>query len=327
MAFTQRLKMRWQGVDTASRLASLIRKFARVSIREDDRLMWKCHRLGLMRHVGAGAVLLAGMLTASTASADVVVTIDGNLVDAHVTLPVVGVTIFSADVHLEFDNPRNLTAECLGIDAELLDLADILDIVARLPDPGGLQVAAGFPVRITIEPPAGCGLAFDNEVKVDIDTPNLLFIPLSAYRLMKAPIGGQFYDMTSQVLAGSVRARGSSGGFSEFVLVLDLLQDPSADFLTAYNALDAKIQTRPLSATAQNTLAADLALVKAAFDAGNYAAAIVHLSTFETHLRAQGGTGVANEWRSARDLVNDLGDMVSLMGSLRFNLGRLNGET
>jgi hypothetical protein len=289
--------------------------------------MSKRHRLGLLHVVGAGAILLAGMLVASTASADVVVTIDGNHVDAHVTLPVVGVTLYSANVRLEFDNPRNLTEECLGIDAEILSLVDLLDVLARLLDPAGLQVATAFPVRIEIEPPVECGLAFDNEVKIEIDTPNLLFIPLSAYRMQKAPIGGQFRDITSQVLAGSVRARGSSGGFSEFIMVLDLFQDYDTDFMTAYNALDSSIQNRPISATAQSTLAADLALVKAAYDADNYAAALTHLAALEAHLRTFAGNGVANEWRSARDLVNDLGDMVSLIGALRFNLGRLNGAT
>src|SRR5690606_19104385 len=115
------------------------------------------------------------------------------------------------------------------------------------------------------------------------DTPELVYAPFSPYRLMKAPIGGAFRDITGSVTAGSVRSRGSGGSFSEFVMVADALQDHAADADQAYDAIEARIDDPAIALTAQLTLQTDVALSRAAYDAQDYAQAIALLDDLDLH--------------------------------------------
>lgn len=260
----------------------------------------------------------------------VIVTIIGNKAKAEISLlmPSPGSGHYSADFELEFDNPQHLAAECLGISADVLDAGEIASIESRLPPNEVIDPA--FPVRVTVEPPPppACNLWFYYDVKVSLDTPDLTFSPYSEYRLAKAPIGGSaaFHDITASVTAGSVRVRGGAGGFSEFVLVKDTVQDNAAVAAQGYTALEQRLEDPAIGMTAQLTLQTDLAISRAAFEAGNYAQAIVHLDDLDYHCAILGGPALPNIWRSARDLVNAEGEVVSFTGNIRFALGRLNGS-
>ena len=61
------------------------------------------------------------LLRLGDAAATVVVTITGRKATADITLPGPGASTYTADLELEFDNPQNLTAACLGISADVLD--------------------------------------------------------------------------------------------------------------------------------------------------------------------------------------------------------------
>ena len=284
----------------------------------------------LFRSVPAFAVtasLALGSLCSSPARAgSVIVTIvDGVKAKAEISL-VDGPNTYSADFELEFHDPQNLTVACVGIDADVLDAAEIADIESRLPDPVNQSIDPAFPVRVTVDPPIACGLQFDDNVDVEFDTPDLVYAPFSPYRLMKAPAGGDFLDITGSVVAGSVRSRGRAGGFSEFVMVLDALQDHDADAAEAYDAIEARIDDPAIGLTAQLTLQTDIALSRAAYDAGNYAQAIALLDDLDLHCGTLGGPALPNVWRSARDLVNAEGEIVTLSGNIKFALGRLDGS-
>lgn len=265
-------------------------------------------------------------LAAAQAQAAVVVTIvGGDKAKADITLPKPGGGDYVAEFEIQFENPQNLTVACLGLDADVLDASEIADIQSRMPPPGTQTVDAAFPVRVTVEPPSGCGLQFDDDVHVEYHADDLVYTGFSPYRLMKAPIGLGFRDVTGGVLSGSVRARGSGGSFSEFVIAKAAVQNYAGEAAQAYDDLEARLDDPAIGLSAQLTLQADLAVSRAAFDASSYAQAIAYLDDLDLHCAALGGPALPNVWRSARDLVNAEGETVSLSGHLKFLLGRLDG--
>jgi hypothetical protein len=270
----------------------------------------------------AAALLIANQAHAGGVDVEI---IDGRKAKAEITL-VDGANTYNAEFELEFHNPQNLTIACVGIDADVLDATEIADIESRLPDPVNQSIDPAFPVRVTVEPPIACGLEFEDDVDVEFDTPDLVYAPFSPYRLMKGPIAGAFHDITGSVTAGSVRSRGSGGSFSEFVMVKDTLQDHDADAVQAYDAIEARIDDPSISLTAQLTLQTDVALSRAAYNAGHYAQAIALLDDLDLHCGTLGGPALPNVWRSARDLVNAEGEIVTLSGNIKFALGRLDGS-
>jgi hypothetical protein len=277
---------------------------------------------------------VAGLLLLQSAAAmagGVVVTIvDGRKAKADITLPNPGGGNYTAEFDLEFEiaNLQNLTAECIGISADVLDATEIAAIQSRLPHPATQIIDPAFPVRVTVEPPSGCGLAFDNHYDVTLDTEDLIFEPSSKYRLVKAQIGQPFRYVTGSVTAGSVRARGRAGGFSEFVIIRDnaQLQDYAGDCENEYDNLATRLAQSTMSPAARHALETDLAVSRAAYDAGNFAEAISRLSSFNAHCVAYGGEALPNRWRSTRDLDDVEGDLVGRTDTLTFLMGRLSGS-
>ena len=275
------------------------------------------------------AAALTFASTVALAGGVIVTIVDGRKAKADITLPNPGGGNYTAEFEIEFeqDGLVNLTPECIGITADVLDAAGIANVNQRLPHGStheGTQVVdTAFPVRITVEPPAACGLAFDNQYDVSLDTGDLVYTPPSKYRLMKAPIGQLFQYVTEDVTAGSVRSRGSSGGFSEFVMIRDDNPLYSTDCEDEYDTLQTRLDNAQMSPTARQSLQIDLARSRAAYDARNYPDAIAMLAVFDGHCVEFGGAGLPNRWRSTRDLDNVEGDMVGRTGNLRFMMGRL----
>lgn len=236
---------------------------------------------------------------------------------------------FDLEFHLDPENPgslQNLTVPCVGFSVEILDAAAIANVESRLPDPLNQSIDPALPLRVTIEPPVACGLEFEDDYDAEFDADNLVWNPQSPYRLMKAPIGGSYRDITAQVIAGSVRARGCGGTFSEFVLIIDTVQDYASESVAAFADLGATLASAAIGPTASTTLGNDSGVSQAAFAAGNYAEAIARLDDMDEHCGTLGGPALPNRWRSARDLENLEGEVVSRSGHLKFLLGRLNGD-
>jgi len=224
--------------------------------------------------------------TAAASAGSVVVTIiDGDKARADITLPNPGGGNYTAEFELEFEptNLQNLTVECIGITADVLDATEIADIQSRLPHPGQQIIDPAFPVRVTVEPPSACGLAFQDQYDVTLDTEYLGYAPFSPYRLVKAQIGQTFHYVTGTVTAGSVRARGRAGGFSEFVIIKDNSPQYSTDCENQYNELAAQLAAATLSPSARRTLEVDLAVSRAAYEAGDFSHAIELLANFDAH--------------------------------------------
>jgi len=276
------------------------------------------------RHSMMLLLAACALLASPPSTAQVDVTITGDVATAVITLEDDDET-YEATLRLFFQQPQNLSAACLGISADVLDAVEIGLIDARLPDPAGQEIDQDFPVRVTVEPPLGCGLSFVNEVRIELTTPNLSHQAFSPYRLMKGPINAPFADITSTIEAGSIRARGSGGRFSELLLVSDLSQDFSLDAGALLDDLANELDDPDIAATARSTLEAQLAVVESAFRSGQFSAAREALVQFDGDLRGFSGNGVANAYVANLGSSSEVGELLAISGALAFQLARLDG--
>lgn len=287
-----------------------------------------------------GAALLLWAF-APAAWSQVSVTVEGDTAFATISLEGNGTT-YEADVTIVFDGPLNLSAESLNLTAEIVDPAAVQD---RLPDAlcppllgtPCVTVDPAFPVMITVEPPVlpwlftsgfdnsedGSGsLSFVNVYSFEVHTHDLNYTPHSPYRLYKAPVGGQFDNITNEIAEGSVRARGRGPAFSQFLVVHDQRTDFLNLTLIAVAEI-AEINLRILAAAIDDLLRGDLLALLAKVDAlllTDINGAIAALDELIGEIEAHAGTDIPNVWRAERDLVNEAGDMLTLAHTLRFTL-------
>lgn len=293
---------------------------------------------------GLAGLLLVLALLCGTAQAQVIVTVNGNVAHADISLTS-GLNTYEGEVTIEFDSPTNLTVPNLNFQAQLINPSDPL-LAARLPL--GVAVDPAFPVLITIEPvtierifassmernETGDGnLRFRNAYYMEIHTHELVYAPGTPYRVFKAPVGGAFYDITADVANGSVRGRGRSGGFSQFLLVKDtrpeLIGLPGLGVPVIALLKVTELELRIVAALLDNVLRLELGAlltnVQLALIVLDYGTAISQLDQMILRIEQEAGTGIPNVWRSQRDLVNDAGDLDGLARSLRYSIQRLNG--
>jgi hypothetical protein len=265
----------------------------------------------------AGAVALAPPLARAQllpGAGGPPVTIDGN--KASVTLGAAGVSV---DLTIAFEQVVGLTAANLGLSARL---ATPVELLGRLPDATLTSLPAGFPLLVSVEPPASGGLSFSGLTSIEVHTHDLTFVADSPLRLFKAPVGGAFTDITESIGMGSYRARGSTGGFSQLLIIADLRADGDVveaklDQLDATFAAGAGTIPQPL----RGELEAALAAIRAAWDGGDVRGAIAAATAFADAVKAAANAGnVPNVWRSARDLSNVAGNLRAAAGTLRFSL-------
>jgi hypothetical protein len=288
----------------------------------------------------AAALALSLLLPWSAALAQVVVTVNGNVAHADISL-VSGAQTYDGEVTITFDTPTDLTPQSLNLTATVVNPTDPA-IVNRLP--AGTGVDPAFPILITVEPTAfehifassmelnetgGGNLRFVNAYDFEIHTHELVFAPGTPYRVFKAPLAGAFFDITADVTNGSVRGRGRSGGFSQFLMVKDTRAETLLGLPVIAIGKLVDLELRLVAAILGNVLRLELAglltNVQLALLSLNYAAAIVQIDLFILRVDQEAGTGIQNVWRSQRDLVNDAGDLDGLARSLRYSLVRLNG--
>jgi uncharacterized protein DUF6689 len=256
-----------------------------------------------------GAALPAAALPPGIASA----TISGNTVTARVSLP----GGLGADVDLSFGNVSGLSLANLGLSAALVNPFDPA-FFSRLPSGSVLAL----PVVLRIEPPVAGGLAFHGVSSLSIHTENLQYTVGTPLRLFAAHAGESFKDITNGMGAGSYRARGTEGGFSDFVIVVDLrslTQVLRNKFDQVEDELDEYAGDMPAALHAD--LAARLAAARDDAAHGDRAAAIQELDGFLAVVQLHSGTDIPDLWRSARDVDNAAGYLREAALTLRFSLG------
>lgn len=258
--------------------------------------------------------LLGSPLAAGAQALPVQVEVDGDVATAVIGSPANPL----ADVTLAFDEVSGLSASSLGLTAQLVSLSDAA-LLARLPSVSLNQLDPQFPMLLTIEPPALGGLAF-RSVRVEVHTHALAYATGSSYRLFKAPLGGAFVDITDEIAAGSVRARGTTGGFSQFLVLLDLRE--TTDVVAAkIAALRSRVATLPF--TERQPFDARLDDVESSLASDDYAAALSAVDQVSARALARAGTHLADEWRATRDADNQAGDLVAGAATLGFSIAYL----
>lgn len=224
-----------------------------------------------------------------------------------------------ADLTLGFDDASGLSPSSLGVSAELVD-PNAPSLLARLPDGQLNQLAGAFPVLVTIEPPAGGGLSFDRTVRVEIHTHLLAYTPGSSLRLFKAPLGGEFRDITDEIASGSVRARGTTGGFSQFLVLADLRETGT---VVAQKVAWLRDRIDLLPAGEQAAFDAYLDTVESGVASGDFPGAIAALDLVRARAAARAGDELDATWQPGGLQQNHAGELVSGAATLKFSVAYL----
>ena len=259
--------------------------------------------------------LASSVAAAQAISLPVTVQASGN--HAEIT---VGTTLLPvADVTLDFQDASGLSPSSLGVTAQVVSLLDS-GLLARLPDLNLTNLTSAFPVLLTIEPPASGGLTFRNTGRLEIHTHALPYSVGSSFRVFKAPLLGPFRDVTDEIARGSVRARTTYGGFSQFLILVDL-RSTSVVIDEKIGWLRAKVAALPTGERAPfDTL---LNQTDAAVDAADYATALASIDAFRSRAQDRAGLYIPNEWRATHDVDNQAGDLVAGANTLGFSVAYL----
>lgn len=263
-------------------------------------------------------LLLTGALLAIPlrAQAPIEIVVDGNEAVAEIELP----GGIEAELTLTFESVVGLTAANLGITASTV-LPSNPSLLARLPQEPGLSIPSAFPVLITVSPPLSGGLSMSGVVGIDLYTDALDFTAGPIFRLFAAPDGGNFVDITDSVGAGSYRAGGRKGGFSDFLIVADL-RSASGVIETKFGRLAALLESHELamSAAAYDRLSSLLDSALTLYAAGDRSGAADQVEAFAAEVQRRSGNEIPDVWRSSRDLINVAGELRGAAATLRFSL-------
>lgn len=263
----------------------------------------------------ACAPFAMAQVSSSSTALPVSVTASGN----HADIVIGSSSSPVAEVSLDFQDATGLSPTSLGVSAQTVDPLDP-GLLARLPSTSLTTLPGALPVMITVEPPATGGLSFRNTGRMEIHTHALAYSVGSFFRVFKAPLGGAFRDVTDEVAQGSVRARTTYGGFSQFLILVDL-RATSAVIDEKIGWLRNRVAELPLSE--RGAFDALLNQADAAVDAANYADALDAIDAFRTRAQARAGQFIANEWRATRDVDNQAGQLVAGANTLRFSVAYL----
>lgn len=224
-----------------------------------------------------------------------------------------------AEVSLDFQDASGLSPASLGASAQVVELSDPA-LLARLPGSALTSLTSALPVMLTIEPPVNGGLSFRGTGRMEIHTHALPYSVGSSFRVFKAPLGGAFHDVTDEIAQGSVRARTTYGGFSQFLILVDL-RSTSSVIDEKIGSLRAQIDVLPYGERGSLTAALDRA--EAAIVSADYAVAIEAVNDLRSRVQDRAGQFIANEWRATRDVENQAGQLVAGANSLSFSIAYL----
>lgn len=265
--------------------------------------------------ITAVAILYAATATVTAGPLPVTVIASGNHAEATIGSPAQPI----AELALDFQDATGLSADSIGISASLVDPLDPA-LLSRLPGANLTTLPDALPLLITIEPPADGGLSFRNTGRLEIHTHAIPYSIGSSFRVFKAPLGGAFRDVTDEIAQGSVRARTTYGGFSQFLVLVDVRH--TAEVIDAKIAwLRGKVAALPT--TERPAFDALLDQAEDAVAAANYAAALGAIDALRARAQARAGQFLANEWRATRDVENQAGELIAGARTLSFSVAYL----
>ena len=262
------------------------------------------------------AVALLGLLPALSPAASLPVQVD--VATNSATVRIGSPSSPLADLSLRFDSATGLSAGNLGIKAETINI-NAPDLLARLPS-SLTSIPGALPLMVTIEPPVSGSLSQRRVTHVELHTHALPYVAGSPLRLFKAQVGGPFRDITESVQPGSVRTRGTTPGWSQFIVLVDVR--PTGMVITEKFAY-LQNQLNLLSPTEKAPLQVYFNNAQAAVNEGRYADAMVALDSFNARVSDRAGTFIPDVWRSARDVNNSAGELLAGANTLAFSIGFL----
>jgi hypothetical protein len=264
----------------------------------------------------AGAALALAMASAAHAQVAIPLTVSGREATGTISLP----GGIGAELTIAFEEVVGLNPTALEVSAELVNPLDP-QLLARLG--GGVTPPAAFPVLVRIDPSATSALSFAGTVAVSLYTHNLNLVPSIPLALHTASAGGPFRDMTKYEGVGSYRAGGTGGGFSEFLIVVDLrpINTVIAKKIDAAQALlDAHADV--IAPSVLDNLEAHIAQARTFFLLGQTQAAIGQVTAFGALVKAHSGADIPDVWRAHDPRVNVAGLLRSAADTLKFSLNR-----
>ncbi len=273
--------------------------------------------MSLMNKIILITSLMFSSVFARIANADILdVSVQGNTVQANIMIS----DGISADLTLRFENAVGLTTESIGISAERFDISD-LSFLTRLPNNLNVSPSAAFPLMITIEPKADSGFTFTGLATVDIHTHNLEYTANTPLRFFKAPLNGEFKDITMTMGKGSYRARGSTGKFSQFIIVADL-RAPTVVIDQKLEDLNSASQSFAslMAPSTADEVSAKVSEIAQLIEAGDFILASAKLDQFNRFINDNRGLNIPDVWRSSRDISNVAGELMAYANTLRFSL-------
>jgi len=269
-----------------------------------------------MRKILACLALLLSV--AAPVAGQGLINLSGNSISITISRP----GLLGTEVSLSFEDVTGLNLLSLGLSVQVVNPNDPA-LQARLP----AGVTAALPLLLRIEPPRLGGLSFRGIATLQIHTELLQYVPGTPLRLYHAPLGGQFEDMTAFVGAGSYRCRGTTGGFSEFLIVRDTRTVDQA-IAAKFDRLEEELEEYAASIPAPlyEDLEDRVAAARSDYEQGATAAAIQKIDGFLSVVQQHSGTDIPNVWRAARDVENVAGYLRAEAMSLRFSLARKLGN-
>lgn len=227
--------------------------------------------------------------------------------------------LIALDLVVEFENSIGLSANNLDISATLVTPNDA-SVLDRLSS-NDISLISSFPVVVSITPKADSGFGFEGLASVEIYTKAVDYNAAMPARLFRSHANGDFEDITTMVSAGSIRARGSTGSFSDFVIVLD--QRASAaqinDTFSQLNQL-VSLHSDLLSPALATSLQASLNNLQSALVINDYVAALAVVDGLITLVESASNEQISTVWRSSNDLVNMQGELLTRLKTLRYSL-------
>ena len=243
------------------------------------------------------------------------ITFDSNKVQAKLILT----PSIEVDVTLEFENSIGLNANTLDITAELVSPVD-LAVTNRLPSTQTTAVS-GFPVIVSVTPKPDAGFGFEGPAMIEVYTKAIHYDPAIPMRLFTSHAGGTFEDITTLTSSGSYRARGNTGRFSDFIILLDNRDDSVVmnDKLQKLTNIISENQNA-LSPVIYSLIDTSITNISRAVSVADYSTAMVMVDRAISLVESADDADIPNVWRSSGDIANVQGELLSGLKTLRYSL-------
>ena len=262
--------------------------------------------------LAAATCLGAGVATAQTAFP---FTVSGNTAEARVAL--LG-GMLAADLSIVFESVVGLDPAALVLTAQLVDP---LTLGSRLPGGGAVGVPQALPIVFRIEPSRTSRLAFHGVATISLHTHNLTLQLNPPLGLYSSPTGGAFREITTSTGIGSYRAGGSTGGFSEFVVAIDLRPIDTV-IVEKLARLESLLLTHvpAIAPEVLGDLQHRFEQIQLLYQSGDLPAAIAASTAFAGAVKAASGSAIPDMWVAHDSVVNVAGQLRSAAETLRYSL-------